>query len=157
MVSFTVRGILIMIAIVGATFVLQLVKIGYFRRRSRGVQEALVQQVNQLLGEQNSVKRVVPCQEGVHPLAGTFPFLDNSVKDRVLISTDSSLLLFSCYLDFARVDTRLFKVGPEPVKVLYSTLCWTRVQVSGRKLWVHRRFRADLRSMGHAGGLAYDP
>ncbi len=135
---------LLTIAVVVFTFALQLLKIGYFRRRSRAVQRALLQQAAALIGEPGSVKMAVPCQAGLYPPVGSLPLFDLLVKDRLLVSTDSSIWLFECSLDFARNGECILTTKAHQVRVLPIMVFWLRLEVLDRRVWVHRRFRSEL-------------
>ena len=135
--------LLVTVAVVVFTVVLQLVKIGYFHRRSRAVQQALLEQVKRSLGESNTVTMAVPCQEGVWPPLGSLPILDALVRDRLLVMSNSRILVFDCSLLPPILRSGLVEAEPKQVCILRMGVVWGRVEVLDKRYWLHRRFRVE--------------
>jgi hypothetical protein len=124
--------------------VMQLTMMGYRFRRSRGVEGSLLQEVDGLLGEVGGLRAVAPCQEGLYPPMASIYLFSYFSRDRLLVVASSYVFLFDCRRIPPRVGEQILKVDPERVRFLGTMLLWGRVEVSGRKLWIHRRFRSEV-------------
>lgn len=109
------------------------------------VRTVLRQEVARFLQTEDSIEAVVPCQSGLYPGLALITFLDLWIRERVIASTPTSLLLFDRERFKPTVKTLLLQGDKSTMKVLGLRGIYGRVEVAGEKLWVHRRFFPDVR------------